>query len=351
MIGVRDLSIIETPPKNRLAIQTAVMKFSRRIIESAIDLELKRQGQVFFLHNSVETIQSIAGMVQEIVPKARVAVAHGQMKESQLEAVMLAFLEYRYDVLICTTIIENGLDIPRANTLLVNRADRFGLAQLYQLRGRVGRSSRRAYAYLLIPSEETLSSDAQKRLAAIKDFSDLGSGFRIAALDLEIRGSGNLLGGEQHGHINAVGFELYVKLLDQSVQELKGKEPEEEIQTNIDLHFDIQIPEHYIDDPTPSQALRNPETGYAQGDDREQSYDAEGGRNGDRSQCRCPGLSLPGLHAQGVGNPQYGDVRSSLTPAGLFPERPPPHKQAKIYRGDSRLSNGLFPIDGDDSGS
>ena len=250
MIGVRDLSLIETPPKNRLAIQTAVMKFSRRIIESAIDLELKRQGQVFFLHNSVETIYSIAQMVQETVPKARVAVAHGQMKEARLEEVMLAFLEYRYDVLVCTTIIENGLDIPRANTLLVNQADRFGLAQLYQLRGRVGRSSRRAYAYLLIPSEETLSSEAQKRLAAIKDFSDLGSGFRIAALDLEIRGSGNLLGGEQHGHINAVGFELYVKLLEQTVRELKGKEPEEEIQTNIDLHFDIQIPEHYIDDPT-----------------------------------------------------------------------------------------------------
>lgn len=250
MIGVRDLSLIETPPKNRLAIQTAVMKFSRRIIESAIDLELKRQGQVFFLHNSVETIYSIAQMVQEIVPRARVAVAHGQMKEGQLEESMLAFLEYRYDVLICTTIIENGLDIPRANTLLVNRADRFGLSQLYQLRGRVGRSSRQAYAYLLIPSEETLNTEAQKRLAAIKDFSDLGSGFRIAALDLEIRGSGNLLGGEQHGHINAVGFELYVKLLDQSVRELKGEEPEDEIQTNIDLHFDIQIPEHYINDPT-----------------------------------------------------------------------------------------------------
>ena len=250
MIGVRDLSLIETPPKNRLAIQTAVMKFSRRIIESAIDLELKRQGQVFFLHNSVETIYSIAQMVQEIVPRARVAVAHGQMKEGQLEESMLAFLEYRSDVLICTTIIENGLDIPRANTLLVNRADRFGLSQLYQLRGRVGRSSRQAYAYLLIPSEETLNTEAQKRLAAIKDFSDLGSGFRIAALDLEIRGSGNLLGGEQHGHINAVGFELYVKLLDQSVRELKGEEPEDEIQTNIDLHFDIQIPEHYINDPT-----------------------------------------------------------------------------------------------------
>ena len=249
MIGVRDLSLIETPPKNRLAIQTSVVRFSRRIIESAIDLELKRQGQVFFLHNSVETIYSIAQMVQETVPQARVAVAHGQMKESQLEKVMLAFLRYEYDVLVCTTIIENGLDIPRANTLLVNRADRFGLAQLYQLRGRVGRSSRRAYAYLLIPSEETLSTEAQKRLEAIKDFSDLGSGFRIAALDLEIRGSGNLLGTEQHGHINAVGFELYVKLLDQTIRELKGKEPEEEIQTNIDLHFDIQIPEHYIDDP------------------------------------------------------------------------------------------------------
>lgn len=249
LIGIRDLSIIETPPKDRLAIQTVVVRFGRNIIRSAIDLELKRQGQVFFVHNSVESIYAIARMVQETVPEARVAVAHGQMREAILEEVMLEFLDYKYDVLVCTTIIENGLDIPRANTMIVNQADRFGLAQLYQLRGRVGRSSRRAYAYLLISSEETLSSSARKRLAAIRDFSDLGAGFRVAALDLEIRGAGNILGGEQHGHISAVGFELYVKLLEQTIRELKGEEVEPEVQTSVDLHLDIQIPKHYIDDP------------------------------------------------------------------------------------------------------
>ncbi len=248
LIGLRDLSIIETPPKDRLAIQTVVVKFSRNIIRSAIDLELKRQGQVLFLHNTIDTIYSIAKMVQEIVPEARVAVGHGQMRENQLEEVMMDFVSYKYDVLVSTTIIENGLDISRANTLIVNQADRFGLAQLYQLRGRVGRSSRRAYAYLLIPSEETLTSDARKRLAAIKEFSDLGAGFRIAALDLEIRGAGNLLGGEQHGHINAVGFDLYVKLLEQTIRELKGEPTVEEVQTTIDLGVDIQIPEHFIPD-------------------------------------------------------------------------------------------------------
>ena len=250
LTGVRDLSIIETPPKDRLAIQTAVVRFSRSLIRTAIDLELKRQGQIFMVHNSVETIYSIARMVQETVPEARVAVGHGQMRENQLERVMLDFLDYRYDVLVATTIIENGLDIPRANTLLVNRAHRFGLAQLYQLRGRVGRSNRRAYAYLLIPSEETLSTDAAKRLAAIREFSDLGSGFRIAAMDLEIRGSGNLLGQEQHGHINAVGFELYLKLLQEAVRELKGEETAEEFHISIDLGLDIHIPQHYIADPS-----------------------------------------------------------------------------------------------------
>ena len=250
LTGVRDLSIIETPPKDRLAIQTSVVRFSRSLIRTAIDLELKRQGQIFMVHNSVETIYSVARMVQETVPEARVAVGHGQMRENQLEKVMLDFLDYRYDVLVATTIIENGLDIPRANTLLVNRAHRFGLAQLYQLRGRVGRSNRRAYAYLLIPSEETLSTDAARRLAAIREFSDLGSGFRIAAMDLEIRGSGNLLGQEQHGHINAVGFELYLKLLQEAVRELKGEEPEEEIRVSIDLGLDIHVPHHYIADPS-----------------------------------------------------------------------------------------------------
>ena len=203
---------------------------------------------MFFVHNSIETIHSIAKMIQEIVPEARLAVAHGQMREKQLEEVMLQFLDHRYDVLVSTTIIENGLDISRANTLIVNRAHRFGLAQLYQLRGRVGRSPRRAYAYFLIASEETLSHDARKRLATVKEFSELGSGFRIAAHDLETRGAGSLLGMEQHGHINAIGFELYMKLLEQTIRELKGEKVEDKVQVNIDLCIDIQIPEHYIDD-------------------------------------------------------------------------------------------------------
>ena len=248
MIGLRDLSMIETPPKDRLAIQTATVKFGRKIIHSAIDLELQRQGQVFLVHNSVETIYSVARMVQEIVPEARVTVAHGQMSERPLERIMLDFVKYKYDVLVSTTIIENGLDIPRVNTLIVNRASRFGLAQLYQLRGRVGRSSRRAYAYLLVSDEETLTTEARNRLAAIKEFSDLGAGFRIAAHDLEIRGAGNLLGGEQHGHIGAVGFDLYTKLLERTILELNGEEVIEEVQTSVDLRLDIQIPEHYIDD-------------------------------------------------------------------------------------------------------
>ena len=250
ILGLRDLSIIETPPRDRLAIQTVVVRFSEKIIGSAIDLELKRNGQVFLVHNSVETIYSIAELVSRIVPEARVAVAHGQLPEKQLEEVMLKFIDREYDVLVCTTIIENGLDIPRANTLIVNRADHFGLSQLYQLRGRVGRSNRRAYAYLLIPSRETLTEVARKRLAAIREFSDLGAGFRIAAHDLELRGTGNLLGSEQHGRINAVGFELYTKLLKQAVAELRGEPWIEEVHTSIDLGLDIQIPDHYIDDAT-----------------------------------------------------------------------------------------------------
>lgn len=249
LVGVRDLSIIETPPKDRLSIQTVVVRFSNNIIRSAIDLELKREGQVFFLHNTVATIDSVADKIRQIVPEARVVVAHGQLREKRLEEVMVGFLNYQYDILVSTTIIENGLDIPRANTLIVNRADRFGLAQLYQLRGRVGRSDRRAYAYFLIPSEETLTEDASRRLAALREFSELGSGFRIAAHDLEIRGAGNLLGAEQHGLMDAVGFELYMKLLEQAVGELKGEEVREEVRTNIDLRLDIQIPNDYIMDP------------------------------------------------------------------------------------------------------
>lgn len=248
LLGLRDMSTIETPPKNRLAIQTSVLRYSPDVIRSAIELEMARDGQVYFVHNRVETIQSAASMVQRLVPQARIGVAHGQMNERELERVMLKFVQDELDILVATTIIENGLDIPRVNTIIVDRADLYGLSQLYQLRGRVGRSDRRAYAYLLVPSDDGLSGVARKRLAAIREFSDLGTGFRVAALDLEIRGAGNLLGGEQHGHIDAVGFDLYCRLLEQTIQELRGEKPEEEISTNINLNLDIRIPENYIGD-------------------------------------------------------------------------------------------------------
>ncbi len=248
LLGLRDMSTIETPPKNRLAIQTSVLKYSPDVVRSAIEMELARNGQVYYVHNRVETIHAAAARLQQLVPHARIGVAHGQMKEAQLENVMLKFVQDELDVLAATTIIENGLDIPRANTLIVDRADLYGLAQLYQLRGRVGRSDRRAYAYLLVPSDESLSEVARKRLAAIREFSDLGTGFRVAALDLEIRGAGNLLGGEQHGHIESVGFDLYCQLLEHTVEELRGEKPQEEISASINLNLDIRIPESYISD-------------------------------------------------------------------------------------------------------
>jgi transcription-repair coupling factor (superfamily II helicase) len=246
LAGIRDMSVIETPPKDRLAIQTSIVKFSKETIAAAIRQELARDGQVYVVHNRVESIDSLAALVQRLVTEARVVVAHGQMPEGQLERAMLAFVEGRADVLVATTIIENGLDIPRVNTLIVNRADRYGLAQLYQLRGRVGRSDRRAYAYLLVPPETPLSEIARKRLAAIQEFSDLGAGFRIAALDLELRGAGNLLGGEQSGHLEAVGLDLYVKLLEQTILELKGEPPREAPRAVLNLKVDLRIPEDFV---------------------------------------------------------------------------------------------------------
>jgi len=244
--GIRDMSVIETPPRDRLAIQTSIVKFSTDVISAAIRQELGREGQVFFVHNRVESIYSLASLVKRLVPEARVAVAHGQMPEAELERVMLAFVEGRADVLVATTIVENGLDIPRANTLIVNRADRYGLAQLYQLRGRVGRSDRRAFAYLLVPPDTVLSEVARKRLAAIREFSDLGAGFRIAALDLELRGAGNLLGGQQSGHIQAVGLDLYVKLLEQAILELRGEPPREAPRAALHLRVEMRIPPGYV---------------------------------------------------------------------------------------------------------
>jgi len=246
LVGLRDMSVIETPPKDRMAIQTVVAKFDEKIIRSAIEVELERGGQVYFVHNRVESIYEIASRIQELVPGARVVVGHGQMGEKELEQVMLAFMHHEFDVLVATTIIENGLDIPLANTIIINRADRHGLSELYQLRGRVGRSNRRAYAYLLIPPERELTDIARRRLAALKEFSDLGAGFKIAALDLELRGAGNMLGGEQSGHIEAVGFELYTSMLEAAVKELKGEGGEERPSTQLNLGIALRIDESYV---------------------------------------------------------------------------------------------------------
>jgi transcription-repair coupling factor (superfamily II helicase) len=207
-----------------------------------------RGGQTYFVHNRIGSIYSMASYLQRLVPEARIGVAHGQMKERELEKIMLAFIRQEFDVLVSTTIIENGLDIPLVNTLVVNRADRYGLSQLYQLRGRVGRSNRRAYAYLLVPEDSHLTPIARRRLAAIREFSELGAGFRIAALDLELRGAGNLLGGEQHGHIEAVGFDLYCRLLDETVQELESGEAARPVRASLNLRLELRIPETYVPD-------------------------------------------------------------------------------------------------------
>jgi transcription-repair coupling factor (superfamily II helicase) len=252
LVGLRDMSVIETPPRDRLAIQTVVAPFQEDLVRRAIENELAREGQVYFIHNRVESIYSLGTLVQKLVPKARVVVGHGQMGEKELESVMLKFINGEANVLVATTIVVNGLDIPHANTILINRADRLGLAELYQLRGRVGRSHQRAYAYLLVPPDTSLSEIARKRLSAMKEFSELGAGFRIAALDLELRGAGNMLGRQQHGHIEAIGFDMYCQMLERAVSKLKGEESAPELRTTLSLGLDVRIPENYI----PSENLR-----------------------------------------------------------------------------------------------
>ena len=248
LAGIRDMSVIETPPENRLAIQTAITPFREGMIAAAVRNELKRGGQIYFVHNRVGSIGSMSRLISKLVPEARVGVAHGQLSEALLEQTMLRFLKGEFDVLVATTIIENGLDIPRVNTIIVNRADRFGLSQLYQLRGRVGRSDRRAYAYLMVPVRASLTPIARRRLKVLQEFTELGSGFRIAAMDLEIRGAGNLLGAEQSGHIAAVGFDMYCQLLERAVHEMKGEPPPPEHKAQINLGIDIRIPEQAIPD-------------------------------------------------------------------------------------------------------
>ena len=245
LTGLREISLIETPPKNRLAIETVVAPWSDELIATAIQFELRRGGQVYLVHNRVESIVSVAERIRSLVPDARVGVSHAQLSDQALEAVMVGFMEGRIDVLVATTIVENGLDVPNANTLIVHRADTFGLSQLYQLRGRVGRSDVPAYAYLLIPGKGEITEEARKRLQALEDFSELGAGFRVAAMDLELRGAGNLLGGEQSGHIHDIGFELYVKLLEETLQELQGQ-PSGTFEVRIDLG-PAQLSRRWID--------------------------------------------------------------------------------------------------------
>ena len=248
LVGIRDFSVINTPPADRLPIQTHVIPYDSDVIREAIITELGRDGQVFFVHNRVQDIQSIALAIQQLVPDARIAVAHGQMPERELETIMLEFVRHKHDILVCTMIIESGLDIPNVNTILINRADALGLAQLYQLRGRVGRATAQAYGYLFYPQDRAITEGAQKRLRVIEEFTDLGSGFKIALRDLEIRGAGNILGAEQHGHIVTVGYELYCKLLDEAVMTLKGEKVEETMETRINLPVEAYLPDDYVPD-------------------------------------------------------------------------------------------------------
>jgi transcription-repair coupling factor (superfamily II helicase) len=250
LAGIRDLSNIETPPQDRRAIETYVTNYDEFTIREAIYRELKRGGQVFFVHNHVQTIHQMALRLSGLVPEARISIGHGQMRERELEKVMLDFIHKKIDVLVCTTIIESGLDIPAANTIIINRADKFGLAQIYQLRGRVGRSSEQAYAYLIIPGETLITRDAQKRLRALLDFSELGAGFKIALNDLQIRGGGAILGSSQSGHIAAIGYELYLELLEKAVRTMKqgGESSAEAIETEINLPISAFLPEDFICD-------------------------------------------------------------------------------------------------------
>jgi transcription-repair coupling factor (superfamily II helicase) len=249
LVGIRDLSVINTAPEDRSEIRTHVLEFDSDVIREAVLNELKRGGQIFFVHDRVKSIYRMQKFLQKLVPEARVGLAHGQMKPRELEQVMVKFVQREYNILLCTTIIASGIDIPSANTIIMNRADRFGLSQLYQLRGRVGRSKEKSCAYLLIPGGAVLSRDAQKRLEVIKEFTEPGSGFKIATHDLEIRGAGNLLGSSQSGHIAAVGYEMYLELIEKTIRELRGEAPaKEEVRPEIQLGIPAFIPEEYLPD-------------------------------------------------------------------------------------------------------
>ena len=247
LMGIRGLSQIETPPLNRLPVQTYVMEKNEQLIKQVIERELGRHGQVFYLHNRTENIESVANNLARIIPHARIGVGHGQMTKEQLEDIMQAFVNKEYDVLVCTTIIETGIDIPNANTIIIEDADKFGLSQLYQIKGRVGRSERLAYAYLLYAKNKQMTEEATKRLKAIKEFAQLGSGYKIAMRDLSIRGSGDILGGEQAGFIDSVGFDMYMKILQDVIDEKTGEKKEQKEVPVQNINVDGYIPENYVE--------------------------------------------------------------------------------------------------------
>ena len=260
LMGARDLSLINTPPPNRFPVQTELHTFNESIIRDAIYSELSRNGQIFFIHNRVQNICDVCGMIKKIVPEIRVAIGHGQMDGKQLEDIMLRFIEGEFDVLVGTTIIESGLDIPNANTIVINQAQNFGLSDLHQMRGRVGRSNRKAFCYLLCPPMSTLTNEARKRLQAVEQFSDLGSGINIAMRDLDIRGAGNLLGGEQSGFISDIGYDTYQKILEEAIAELKETEFKDLFEEDKDKQYvsdcqletdiEVHIPDNYINNVT-----------------------------------------------------------------------------------------------------
>ncbi len=248
LLGVRDISNLETPPDDRLAVETRVTRFEPELVRHAILRELNRGGQIFFVHNRINDIEKVAGHLRQIAPEARISIGHGQMPEHELEKVMVDFVHHRFDLLLATTIVESGLDIPNANTIFIDEADRYGLADLHQLRGRVGRYKHRAYCYLLVEPHKHLSPNATRRLRAIEEFSDMGAGFAIAMRDLELRGAGNILGTQQSGHIAVVGYELYCELLEQAIRRLKKMPPKDSVDVEVDLPGEAYLPRTYVPD-------------------------------------------------------------------------------------------------------
>ncbi len=292
LMGARDMSTIDTPPPNRVPVATTVCAYDERVIRDAIRREMKRGGQVFFLHNRVKTIDMMASKIRELVPEARILIGHGQMEKDDLEVVMHTFVNGEADVLLATTIIETGIDIPNANTILIDRADRFGLADLYQLRGRVGRAGEKAYAILLLPRDMMTQGDARKRINAIKEYTALGSGFKIAMKDLEIRGAGNLLGTKQSGHISQIGFELYCQLLRQSVDRLKGRKDAPRTETSFKADFIAFSETAYAREDPKLRAARVPTRLVVGGNESPHHRLPRDFRSRDRKGAQCPGKIL-----------------------------------------------------------